>query len=153
MPRWKIERCIVIDGSALARNNISAFWEDPTWVLSWPNITQEFLIEQSIKRQPRNLLRDRQKTRHQKAVDPTTGAIVGYARWVLPPSHFTAADGRPEWAEAQVPDVNEDEKKHFKDLAESALWSAIARHDVDVMDDKNVAIMNAILAEKPYISK
>ncbi|CZR58595.1 uncharacterized protein PAC_08487 [Phialocephala subalpina] len=149
MAYWKIEPCTVADGPALAHNNVSAFWEDPTWILSWPNITQEFLIEQSVKRQPRNLLRDREKTRHQKAVDPATGAIVGYARWILPSGHFTAEDGSPEWAEAQVADVSDDEKKQFKGLAESAWWNG--RSGLDRLDDKNVEIMNSILAEKPYI--
>lgn len=152
MAGWKIEPCTVADGLALARNNMAAFWEDPTWILLWPsNITQEFLIEQSAKRQPRNLLRDREHTRHQKAVDSTTGAVVGYARWILPSSHSTAKDGGPEWEEAQVADVSDDERKRFEELAESAWWKG--RNDMNGLDDKNYAVMNPILAEKPYISK
>ncbi|KAF8849780.1 hypothetical protein BDZ45DRAFT_809709 [Acephala macrosclerotiorum] len=98
---------------------------------------------------PKNLLHDREKTRHQKAVDPTTGAVVGYARWVLLSRHLTTENDGPEWAEAQVPYISEDEKKHFKELAESAWWNS--RKGLDGIDDKNVVIMNAILAEKPYI--
>lgn len=65
MTTWKIEPCFVGDAAALARNNMAAFWEDPNWVILWPkDMTQEFIIEQSAKRQPRNLLRDREKVRH-----------------------------------------------------------------------------------------
>ena len=152
MAGWKIEPCTVADGPALALNNMTAFWEDPTWILLWPkNITQEFLIEQSAKRQPRNLLRYREHTRHQKAVDPATSAVVGYARWILPSGHFTAKNGGPEWVEAQVADVSDDEKKQLKKLAESAWWNA--RSDMNGLDDKNYAVMNPILSDKPYIGK
>jgi len=152
MAAWKIEHCTVADAPALARNNMAAFWEDPTWILLWSkDISLEFLIEQSTKRQPRNLLREREGTRHQKAVDPTTGTVVGYARWILPSCNFIAKDGGPEWAEAQVPDVSDDEKKHFKELAEGAWWNG--RSDMSGLDNKNYVVMNRILAEKPYMSK
>lgn len=151
MAYWKIEPCTVADAPGLARNNIAAFWEDPTWILLWPNTTQEFLIEQSGKRQPRNLLRNREQTRHLKAVDPATGAIVGYARWILPPSYCTTEDGTAEWPNAQVPNVSDEEKKRFDELAESAWWEG--RSDMSGIDDKNNAVMKPILAEKPYISK
>ncbi|KAI0005821.1 hypothetical protein F4779DRAFT_633168 [Xylariaceae sp. FL0662B] len=52
---------------------------------------------------PRNLLRHRQTLRHQKAVDASSDAVVGYARWILPSARAVTAGGEPEWAEAQVP--------------------------------------------------
>ncbi|KAE8372210.1 acyl-CoA N-acyltransferase [Aspergillus bertholletiae] len=150
MATWKIEPCSVDDAAALAHNNMAAFWQDSNWIILWPkDMKQEFIIRQSTKRQPRNLLRDREKVRHQKAVDPATGAVVGYARWILPSGHFTAGDGSPAWVEAQVPDVSEDEKKRYQELAESAWWSP--RQDMDSLDDKNHVVMDRILAEKPYI--
>ncbi|KAF2964112.1 hypothetical protein GQX73_g9475 [Xylaria multiplex] len=150
MTTWKIERCVVGDAASLARNNMSAFWEDPTWILLWPEgTTREFLIEQCAKRQANNMLRDRERTRHLKAVDPSTGKIVGYARWILPRNHTTAHDGRPQWDEAQVPDVSDDEERKYEELALSAQWKG--RSGVSGMDDKNYAVMNPILAEKPYI--
>ncbi|KAE8315837.1 acyl-CoA N-acyltransferase [Aspergillus transmontanensis] len=150
MTTWKIEPCFVGDAAALARNNMAAFWEDPNWVILWPkDMKQEFIIEQSAKRQPRNLLHDREKVRHQKAVYPSTGAVVGYARWILPPEHCTGENGSPAWAEAQVPDVSEDEKKRYQELAESAWWSP--REDMNSLDDKNHVVMDRIRAEKPYI--
>ncbi|CRG89003.1 hypothetical protein PISL3812_06038 [Talaromyces islandicus] len=148
---WKIEKCTVADAAALASNNMPAFWEDPTWRIIWPDdIKLEFLVEQSIKRQPRNLLRSRETHRHQKAVDPVTGAIVGYARWILPPSHVTAKDNLgPEWVEAQVPSVSEEQTAHFEELANSAWWNT--KSGMDDMDDKNYVVMNRIMTQKPYM--
>ncbi|KAI1371575.1 acyl-CoA N-acyltransferase [Hypoxylon crocopeplum] len=150
MANWKIEPCTVADAAALARNSMSAFWEDPTWILIWPKeITLDFIIEQAAKRQPRNLLRNREETRHQKAIDPVTGAVVGYARWILPTGHVNAGDGSPEWVEAQVADVSYDEKKRFEELAGSAWWDT--KKGIGAIDDKNNTVMNRILAKKPYI--
>ncbi|OKL61737.1 hypothetical protein UA08_02816 [Talaromyces atroroseus] len=147
---WKIEQCTVADASALARNNISAFWEDPNWILSWSkDMPLEYLIEQSEKRQANNLLRSREDRRHIKAIDPATGKLVGYARWVLPSSHVTAPDGSPEWVQAQVPDVEEVEKKRLQELAASAWWEP--RADVGEIDVPVTAIKNRHLASRPYI--
>jgi hypothetical protein len=33
MPEYIVTHCIVEDGPAIANNNMSAFWEDPNWVL------------------------------------------------------------------------------------------------------------------------
>ncbi|GAB1211219.1 hypothetical protein ATERTT37_000332 [Aspergillus terreus] len=151
MTSWNIEHCTVADAAALARNNMAAFWEDPTWIALWPKaVTLDFLIEQSTKRQARNLLRSREDTRHEKAVDPITGTVVGYARWILPPGHVTAADGKPTWAEAQVPDVGEAERKHYEELAASAWWNP--KEGMGEIDAKNEVVMERILAERPYIT-
>ncbi|OTB04521.1 hypothetical protein M426DRAFT_11415 [Hypoxylon sp. CI-4A] len=150
MANWNIEGCTVADANALARNNISAFWEDPTWILLWPKeTTLEFLIKQSQKRYPHVLLSDREERRHQKAVDPETGALVGYARWILPANRLTAEDGGPEWPEAQIPDVGSEEKQHFEKLYKTAWWNA--RKELSSIDDKNSVVMDRILAERPYI--
>ncbi|KAF3070629.1 hypothetical protein GL218_00218 [Daldinia childiae] len=150
MTTWKIERCTVADAATLARNNMSAFWEDPNWNLIWPKeTTREFLIENAIKRYPRTLVTNREKMRHEKAVDPATGELVGYARWILPSGHLATKDGSPEWAEAQVPDVSDEEKTRFEELAKSAWWKA--RKEVDGMDDKNDEAMDRLLAEGTYI--
>lgn len=50
-----------------------------------------------------------------------------------------------------MPDVSDEEKKRFDELAESAWWEG--RSDMSGIDDKNNAAMKPILAEKPYISK
>jgi hypothetical protein len=147
---WKIEGCTVADAGALARNNISAFWQDPNWILSWTkDITLEYLIEQSTKRQANNLLRSPEDRRHIKATDPATGKLVGYARWVLPSSNVVAPDGSPEWIQAQVPGVDEVEKKRLAELAASAWWEP--REDVAKIDEPVGAIKRRHLASRPYI--
>ncbi|KAB5550023.1 acyl-CoA N-acyltransferase [Coniochaeta sp. 2T2.1] len=126
MPSWEIRGCTVADAAELARNNMSAFWEDPTWILLWlEHVTKEFLIEQATKRYPRSLLRDRTLNRHQKAVDPATGTLVGYARWVLPEVLECDGSGRPTWPQAQVPAVTADEEEELRRLAESAWWEEL----------------------------
>ncbi|KAI1126954.1 acyl-CoA N-acyltransferase [Nemania abortiva] len=150
MAPWKIERCTVEDAAVLARNNMSAFWEDPTWVLLWPEgTTREFLIEQCAKRQAHNMLRDREHTRHLKAVDVNTGSVVGYSRWILPSSHILASDGGPQWHEAQIPDVSNDQKRSFEESALSAQWDT--RSGPSSMDDKNYVVMDRILTSGSYL--
>ncbi|OTB16137.1 hypothetical protein K445DRAFT_317129 [Daldinia sp. EC12] len=147
---WKIEGCTVADAPALARNNMSAFWEDPTWILLWPEgTTLERLIESATQRYPRNLVTGRDEKRHEKAVDPVTGELVGYARWILPPSHFAKEDGSPEWPEAQVSDVSDEEKQRFEEEAKSAWWNA--RKEISGIDDKNDEVMDRLLAQGTYI--
>ncbi|KAB8268080.1 acyl-CoA N-acyltransferase [Aspergillus minisclerotigenes] len=150
MTSWKTERCSIADAPALANNNMSAFWEDPTWILLWPKeITLDYLISQCAKRYPRSLLNSRKNTRHLKAVDPLTGELVGYARWILPDTHLVAEDGTPQWGEAQIPDVSEEEKIRFQALAESAWWGG--RSDMDSIDDLNDEVMRRILVQRPYM--
>lgn len=140
------------DGAGLARNNIAAFWRDPAWALLWPEaIDLEFLIEQSAKRQPRNLLRNQEFLRHQKAVDLATGDVVGYARWVLPVGRSLNGDGGTPWEEAQVPAVSEDEEMRFTRQAEAAWWKP--RSDISGMDDEINAIMERTIADKACIRK
>jgi hypothetical protein len=148
MTTWRVTSCTVADAAPLAYNNMSAFWEDPNWVIAWPKgIELDYLIEQSTKRQPRNLLRDRESIRHQKAVDPATGKLVGYARWILP----DGKGGEKVWEEALVPDVSPVEKEKFEQEAKSAWWGA--GEAAPDMDDLNQVVIKRILSEKPYISK
>lgn len=150
MASWIVTTCAVSDAAELARNNMSAFWEDPTWRILWPkDMNRNYIVEQCTKRMPRNLLKDRATLRHQKAVDPATGKVMGYARWILPPDRSKDVDGNPVWAGAQVPDVSEDEKVRFEWSFREAWWEP--RDDMDSLDDKNHRVMNRIRSEKPYI--
>jgi hypothetical protein len=154
MTTRKVAPCTAADAAALAHNNMSAFWEDPIWILLWPkHIKLSYLIEQCAKCYPRNLLRDREKTRHQKAVDPVTGEVIGYARWILPDELVKGKEGEI-CAEGVVEDVSEEKRKNFEELAASAWWDRGA-HNLKIgdTDDVNVAVRNRIVAEKPYISK
>ncbi|KAK5661885.1 hypothetical protein OQA88_9993 [Cercophora sp. LCS_1] len=147
---WKIEPVTADDGPAVARNTGGAFWEEPMWKLQWrSDVTQDFLIEQLLKRQASRLLRERAALRHQKAVDPESGRLVGYARWRLPDNRTITPDGTPEWAEAQIPDVGEDRKKELDTIAAEAWWDP--RTDVDELDDDNDAVKDRVVAGRSFL--
>ncbi|EFX05986.1 gcn5-related n-acetyltransferase [Grosmannia clavigera kw1407] len=151
MGDWGLQSVTVADAADLARNNISAFWQDRIWRVIWPShVTQDFLIAQMAKRQSNSLLRNRAATRHQKAVDPATGALVGYARWVLPNSHLQAKNGNePTWPGALVPTVSEEEQRYLEQLAGSSWWQF--RPEVEHMDNRAIAVKNRIMSTKPYL--
>jgi hypothetical protein len=128
---------------------MSAFWQDPNWILAWRHTTLEQHIAEVAKRIPRNLLNDRTTMRHQKAVDPETGCLLGYARWILPPSHATVADGKPAWPEALGPAVGHEEEAEIRRVAATAIWNP--NHDGDVLDVPVGEIKREILQRKPYL--
>ncbi|KAJ6571102.1 hypothetical protein B0H19DRAFT_1231054 [Mycena capillaripes] len=112
---WPIHHVALADAPHLAHNNMSAFWTDASWRLLWPSITLPYLISQCSLRVPRNLLKDRATLRHQKAVDPATGALLGYARWKVPGTK------EAEWLDAQVKDVeSEAERQGIEERANGA---------------------------------
>ncbi|RDW65748.1 GNAT family N-acetyltransferase [Aspergillus mulundensis] len=150
--QWTITHCTVADAPALAHNNMSAFWTDPSWRLLWPkDIELSYLIDQCSLRYPRSLSQNRQTMRHQKAIDPTTGEVVGYARWVLPEGLDQNAAGREgvAWPDAQVPRIPQEEEKEFEKRALSAWWSP--RTDMGAMDDQIHAIADRHVRGKVYI--
>ena len=74
------------DVSELSEMMMRAFWEDPHWALMWRGMTVEEVIEGHDHRLPYNLITGRERKRYQKVVDTETGEIVGYSRWLLPPT-------------------------------------------------------------------
>jgi hypothetical protein len=114
MPLYTVEACRVEDAVEIAHSNISAFWNDPNWVLMWRDKSKDYVISQAIRRSAWNLLKDPTQYRHQKVQDSYTGAIVGYARWILPTRTDTGF-----WNEAIVPRVSQQEadaaEKEFQD--------------------------------------
>ncbi|RDW69861.1 acetyltransferase-2 [Coleophoma cylindrospora] len=149
MPTYSIAPCTVADGADISRNNISAFWEDPHWILAWRHTTLEHHIVEVAKRIPRNLLTDRTTKRHQKVTDPDTGRLLGYARWYLPPSHATSTDGAPVWPEAIVPAVEPKAEAEIRRIAATAIWDPNAESDALLVPIREVK--NEILARKPYM--
>ncbi|KAF8199840.1 acyl-CoA N-acyltransferase [Mycena galopus ATCC 62051] len=146
---WQIESVTLADAPALARNNMSAFWEDPNWVIMWKTVTLPYLISQVTLRMPRNLLKDRTILRHQKAVDPATGALLGYARWKLPKSHTTTpGSDAPEWAASQIAEVKDaGELAKIEATAESAWW----KPGQAAPDTEAGAKRDVIVCKKPYL--
>lgn len=152
MAHFILSQCSVADGTALAANSIPAFWVDPHWVLAWRHRTLEYHISQIALRFPRNLLNKRETLRHQKAVDPETGRILGYARWCLPPSHNTNLDdGTPIWPEAQVPAVEPEKEAEIQRIAETVVWDP--NDDADALLDRVNALEKEVTPKTPYISK
>ncbi|KAH8123689.1 hypothetical protein ACSS6W_007302 [Trichoderma asperelloides] len=149
MATLAIAPCSVADGAALSRNNMSAFWEIPNWVLAWRHSTLEEHIARMTKRYPRRLISERETSRHQKVVDTETGRLLGYARWVLPESYAVLADGRPAWPEAMVPAVSPEEEAEIKRVAEATEWNP--NNDTDPLDEAVTNIKNKIMARKPYL--
>ncbi|KAJ9132359.1 Acyl-CoA N-acyltransferase [Pleurostoma richardsiae] len=151
MSLFIVTGCTVADAEALARNNMSAFWTDSNWRALWNRgQTLDFIIEQSVKRMPRNLLRDRESLRHLKALDPNTGRLVGYARWILPDDHLnTEPTGEPVWVDGRVPNVSPEERLAFERLAGTANWHH--NHAMDHLDVPVTAMKAALISKKQYI--
>ncbi|KAK5989901.1 hypothetical protein PT974_08164 [Cladobotryum mycophilum] len=149
MSKYEISACTVQDHEALANNNIKAWWSDQHWTIPWRHRTREHVIEQVIKRMPRTLLADRTFKRHQKAVDPETGRLLGCARWTLPLSHATNADGTPAWPEALVPAVSPEEEAEINRVAETAIWDP--NEESDVLFAPINKIEKELMGDKPYM--
>ncbi len=98
---------------------------------------------------PRNLLNDRNIKQYQKAIDPATGRLVGYARWYLPLSHATTADGTPTWPEAIVSAVEPEEEAEIRRIATTAIFNP--NEDSDVLLVPIREVKNEILPRKPYV--
>lgn len=141
-----ISGCTVADGDALAANNLPAFWADPHFRHNWPNRTLEYHVIQIAKRFPKNLLTGRETTRHVKAVDPDTGRIVGYVRWILP-----AECNASVWPQAVTPAVSEDDGAFFRRLASMADWTTGGTTDEPISEVQKAE--NEILSTKTYIRK
>ena len=168
---WKIEPITISDATAIAKNTCGAFWEEPMWRLQWSGIqipdtdteiTPEFLASQLVKRQPLRLLQDRDTLRYQKAVDPETGELVGYARWRLPETATTTTTHNGDesneeektkeakeakwawaWTDAQIPDISATDKTLLEKVAETVWWEP--RTDIDVLDEGNDEVKNRIM--------
>ena len=117
--------------------------------MTWRHRTLEYHIAQVAKRYPRNLLNDRETNRNQKAIDPRTGHLVGYARWYLPSSHAINTDGLTAWPEAVVPAVGAEEEAEIRRVADTAIWDPI---DADQHLESVNKVKREILARKPYMS-
>ncbi|KAK0639827.1 acyl-CoA N-acyltransferase [Cercophora newfieldiana] len=152
---FTISPVTVADGPALAAVCIPAFWTDPHWRLEWRHRTLDYHISQVALRYPRNLLRNRLTARHQKAVDNTTGEILGYARWSLPASHATTpvengTDAEPAWPEALVPPVSADEEAEIVRVADTAVWDPDLTSDP--LLDAPMTIKGEILAQGTFMT-
>lgn len=145
MPTYTLRGCTVADGPAVARNNFTAFWEDPTWVLLWDGTTRDHVVAQGAQRAPWNLLADRRHKRHEVAVDAATGAVAGYARWRLPVRLAATA-----WPAAQTPAVAADEEAALAAAFHAADWQP---RDLGAIDDHCHVVRAKYLAQRDYMGE
>lgn len=153
MESFLITPCTIADGPAIGRNNVTAFWTDRTWIQIWGDRTREHVAEQAAMRGRRNLLLDRAHRRHLKAVDAETGAVVGYARWVLPDEGCDGGDGDPchgLWTEAQIPDVDEHVRREAEAESARSDWT-FTRGPIDGIDAPIEAMMADLRKGKRYM--
>ena len=111
------------DVPSLARTNMSAFHQDDHWRRIWSGMPLEEIIEGSRHRLPRILITGRERKRHQVAIDPATGDVVGYARWAISPRLVRmGGDGGPVfWPEAQVSEPTSEQRQSYEDMAQPYL--------------------------------
>jgi len=137
--------CVVSDAQALAENNVTAWWDDPSWNMLWHIRTLQYVIDGAAARGAHRLLQDRDRTRHMKAVDPATGRVVGYVRWEVP----VGCEG--DWLEMQTPDVTEAEREVYRRRYEAADWST--HEGMGEMDDPVHQIQPRIMKGRTFLSK
>ncbi|KAL8791650.1 MAG: hypothetical protein Q9195_005733 [Heterodermia aff. obscurata] len=107
---FSVHPVTVSDAEALAPVMMGAWYENQQWVELWHEPSLSNITVACSRRLPWNLLNGRHEKRHEKAIDVETGRVIGYARWVLPPVLVE----RTAWLEAQVPDVNLEQRQLFE---------------------------------------
>lgn len=145
MAAYRLERtCTVDDAAGLAKNNMSAFWEEKSWNLLWEDGSLPNRITAGELRMPRQLLTSRDVRRHQKVVETATGDIVGYARWILPESL------KDQWLESQTPNVSDEDRRRFDELFSKAIFRP---RNLDSMDNLTHVMQAKHEPKKPYLGK
>lgn len=173
MPDYLITNCTVKDGAEMARNNMSAFWGDPNWRYVWKHSTLPRVIEVATPRMPNNLLKNQEALRHFKAVDPETGRLLGYIRWMLPENHYYYDNDNddkdrmepvegglvphdvtrrsPVWPEGQIPAVSDEERAEIAAGAAAVLWDPNVTNTDDRLDDILGVIKDRLMSKKEYL--
>jgi len=157
MSHLAISACTISDAATIGRNNIAAFWTDPTWIRMWPGKTREYVAEQAALRMARTLATDLAHRRHLKAVDAASGEILGYARWqfVLAPGQAQSEDegearSRAWWPEAVGPQLSEAQMAEANAQADSADWEFDTA--LDVLDPPMLDMKKRHTDGKEYMS-
>jgi hypothetical protein len=161
MPSFIVAPCTLDDASAIARNNISAFWEDKNWALMWTrkNKSRDYVISQAALRWPYNLVKDTIYRRREKVVDVSTGELVGFATWVLPKAGVAGEDedeaGKQEigdlWPEARVPEVDDETLELLKKRYDEADWES--DHATHVLDPPVNELRAQLKGDKKWLGE
>jgi hypothetical protein len=158
MPPFIVAPCILDDAPAIARNNVSAFWEDRNWALKWTRKTKscEYVITQAAHRWPYNLAKDATYRRREKVVDASTGELVGFSTWVLPYADEDEEEERKQWAyhlwpEARGPEVDADALELLKKRFDEADWES--DRAMDVLSPPIKQLSAQLRGDKEWLSK
>jgi hypothetical protein len=155
MPPFKVAPCTLEDVPAIARNNVTAFWEDIHWALQWTrkNKSCEYVISQAEFRWSYNLTKDPVHIRREKAVDVSTGELVGFSSWYLPEDEDWL--GKQEkyelWPEARVPEVDDEKQQSFKKRFDEADWES--DRVTDVLDSPVTEMRIKLKGDKKWLRK
>jgi hypothetical protein len=138
------------DASDIATIIHTAWNTDWHWRYRWEDLSLENLIMQTTKRFPWNLATEREKKRHQKAVDIATGEVVGYARWILPPELVN----KNAWPEAQVPEPSLEDRERFeRAFQESPIPNAKSGEMITFRANGLVEAERRVKVDGPFLSK
>ena len=114
----ELQPCNVDDGPAIGALLATCFWPDPMYRMKFGDHTLEHIAKHHGARTAKSLLADPARRRHQKAVDPATGKMLGYARWTL--------TDKPEaenwWPAARLPRVSEERAAQASAEFDAAHW-------------------------------
>jgi len=104
MARYVISGCTVEDAEGVGRVNVEGCWTQWHWRLLWKGKTQEYIVQQCIKRAAYNVLKESDYKRHEKVINTNTGEMVGYCRWRLPKQGLRSPESH--WIAAKTPRVS-----------------------------------------------
>jgi hypothetical protein len=113
---FAVQPVVHADAKGLATTLTSAWYENPHWRFRFEDPSLERLTYYNSQRIPWNLIRGRAEKRHQKVIDVETGEVVGYARWLLPP---TLAE-KNVWPEAAVAEPSPEDRDLFEKKFQAA---------------------------------
>ncbi|PMD29636.1 acetyltransferase [Hyaloscypha variabilis F] len=138
-----ITSCTIADSPAITLNSLLATQHSQHNRLTWPHRTLSYRISQVNARMPRTLLADPLHARSQKALNPESGELLGYARW------YEEGDGEIVWAEAVVPRVSKEEEERILREAESVEWDP--KPGNAVMFEGVRGVKNEILGRRAFM--
>lgn len=152
---FDVQPCFPGDAPGLAATMMSARLTDPHWAILWEDPSAESIISRAIDRVPLNLVTGRDTKRHQKVVIRGTNQVVGYARWVLPPS---LAEKHDVWLEAQTPEASPTELATYQaqHRASTKNGQPIGMKGGTLMADRSApleAVDARIMQDGPYLGK
>lgn len=145
---FKIQSVQLADVPQISRVTMSAMHSNLHWRLFWGSLTLQEIIERNEQRLPWMLMTGRDEKRHQIAVDSETGAVVGYARWLL------SSGSGIEWPEAMAPSTSGEERERAEQMYKAASQGGRAKE----LNDEMVAassechrVFCEVVGDEPYL--